>query len=697
MSASPFAGGQPAANHWRALELRSETTDVLESIDEAFVGVDAQWRFTYLNAQAERIYGVRREELVGRVFWEAFPEALGTVFEREYRRAMKERVAVRLEEFYRPFGRWFEISVCPAPNGGLAFYFRDISRRKQAQALVEGQKQALELALHGAPLERVLEVLAQTVEAQSGDGVLASILLLDAAGRRLCHAAAPSLPEAYNRALHGLEIGPGVGSCGTAAATGMTVVVSDIATDPLWAEFRDLAREHRLAACWAAPILSSEGKVLGTFALYYREARQPAARDREVVELLLGTAAIVIERQIEARERRQAEEQLREADRRKDEFLATLAHELRNPLAPIRNSLHLLRLEGGGTDPRVHEMLERQVHHLIRLVDDLLEISRVTRGKIELCRERIDLAAVVQSAVETSRPLLEGGGHRLAVSLPPEPLILDADPVRLTQVLANLLNNAAKFTAPDGQIWLTARRAQGQVELTVRDTGIGIAPDMLPRVFDLFSQVDRSPGRTQEGLGIGLTLVRSLVEMHGGSVEAHSAGPGRGSEFVVRLPLAPIPAVSPEAPEAPAVSAGVAARVTRASHEPGGAQPGLATRRIALIDDNRDAADTLGLLLELRGAEVRAFYDGPAALAALETYLPTAVLLDIGMPGMDGYEVARRIRRQPRLSGVPLIALTGWGQEEDRRRAREAGFDHHLVKPVDLAALEALLAALEAG
>ncbi|HYH44575.1 MAG TPA: GAF domain-containing protein, partial [Thermoanaerobaculia bacterium] len=378
MSPSPSASGQPSARGWRALELRAETTDVLESIDEAFVGLDADWRFTYLNAQAERIYGIRREDLAGRVFWEAFPQVLGTVFEREYRRAMKDRVAVRLEEFYKPFGRWFEISVCPAASGGLAFYFRDISRRKQAQALVEGQKQALELALHGAPLERVLEILARTVETQSGDGVLASILLLDAAGRRLCHAAAPSLPEAYNRALHGLEIGPGVGSCGTAAATGLTVVVSDIATDPLWAEFRGLAREHGLAACWAAPILSSEGQVLGTFALYYREARQPAARDREVVELLLGTAAIVIERQIEARERRQAEEQLREADRRKDEFLATLAHELRNPLAPIRNSLHLLRLEGGGTDPRVQQMLERQVHHLIRLVDDLLEISRVT-------------------------------------------------------------------------------------------------------------------------------------------------------------------------------------------------------------------------------------------------------------------------------------------------------------------------------
>jgi PAS domain S-box-containing protein len=679
MRVEPLEDRQPVAADWRKLEedLRSETVNVLESMDEAFVGLDASWRLTYVNAQAERIYGMGREDLLGRDFWQVFPGAVGTTFETEYRRAMTDRVPGRVEELYKPLGRWFEVSVVPARSGGLAFYFRDISGRKQTAALVEGQKQALELALRGAPLDSILEVLTRTVEAQSGDGVLASILLLDAGGRHLRHGAAPSLPESYNRAIDGVAIGPRVGSCGTAAYTGQTIIVTDIDTDPLWTEFRDLAREHGLLACWSTPIFSSQGGVLGTFALYYREARHPAPRDREVVELLLHTAAIVIERHLESRERRQAEEQLREADRRKDEFLATLAHELRNPLAPLRNGLHILQAAGGtGPAARVHEMMERQVNHLVRLVDDLLEISRITRGKIELCKERVDLAAIVRSAVETSRPLVESAGHRLDLSLPPEPLTLEADAVRLAQVVANLLDNAAKFTDAGGQIWLSAQREGDSVTLSVRDTGIGIASDMLPHVFDMFTQADRSPGRAKDGLGIGLTLVRSLVQMHGGSVEARSEGLGKGSELIVRLPLAmeqPAPGAGPEPRESPVLTA----------------------RRILLIDDNRDAADSLALLLELLGAEVQAVYDGPSALAVLEACRPTAVLLDIGMPGMDGYEVARRIRQQPRLRDVPIIALTGWGQEEDRRRARDAGFDHHLIKPVDIEALQALLTSLE--
>ena len=378
-------------------------------------------------------------------------------------------------------------------------------------------------------------------------------------------------------------------------------------------------------------------------------------------------------------EQRALEEALRDADRRKDEFLATLAHELRNPLAPIRNSLHILRLTGRqdpGTE-RVGEMMERQVNHMVRLVDDLLEVSRITRGKIELRSELVEVETVVQNAVESSRPLIDAGGHRLALALPPEPLTLEGDPVRLTQVFANLLNNAAKYTDRGGQIWLTVRRDGDAASISVRDNGTGIEPEMLPRVFDMFAQIDRNASRAQGGLGIGLTLVKRLVEMHGGSVEASSDGLGRGSEFTVRLPLA--------------AGASLANRPASATNP--AAAP--ATLRVLVVDDNRDAAESLAVLLKLLGVEVQVVSSGRDALEAVSTYKPAVVLLDIGMPGMDGYEVARRIRAQPEFRDITLIALTGWGQNEDRHRTRSAGFDYHLVKPADINALQSLLMSLD--
>jgi PAS domain S-box-containing protein len=373
-------------------------------------------------------------------------------------------------------------------------------------------------------------------------------------------------------------------------------------------------------------------------------------------------------------DRKRAEKALREADRRKDEFLAMLAHELRNPLAPIRNSLHILNLttRNDPTAVRVGEMMERQVNHMVRLVDDLMEVSRITRGKIELRREPVEVAAVVRSAVETSRPLIEAARHKLEVEIPPEPLTLDGDPVRLTQVIANLLNNAAKYTDEGGRIWLNVTKSGGIVKISVKDSGTGIPAEMLPQVFELFTQVDRS-NRTQGGLGIGLTLVKSLVEMHGGRVEAKSAGVGQGSEFIVRLPLVE------------------ATRVVDAPMPQGAVHGLLSPRRILVADDNHDAADSLAMLLRLLGAEVKIVYSGSEALAALHEYRPTVVLLDIGMPGMDGHEVARRIRKLPEFKDVLLIAMTGWGQDEDRRRSSNAGFDYHLIKPADVGTLESLL------
>ncbi|MEP7206417.1 MAG: PAS domain S-box protein [Casimicrobiaceae bacterium] len=373
------------------------------------------------------------------------------------------------------------------------------------------------------------------------------------------------------------------------------------------------------------------------------------------------------------------EETLRETDRRKDEFLATLAHELRNPLAPIRNALQILKMPRveGVIAQQTMGVMERQVEHLVRLVDDLLDVSRVMRGKIELRLQRLELAGVIARAVETAQPALDVQGHRLDLAVSDDSLAVEADPVRLAQVIGNLLANSAKYTDAKGRIVLWARRQEGEIVLGVRDNGIGIAPDMLPHVFDLFVQSEQASTRSHGGLGIGLTLVKNITEMHGGSVEARSPGLGCGSEFVIRLPAArPLQGVPTE----------IVVRSTDA-HVAAGST-------VLVIDDNRDAANSLAILLRLQGHAVQVAYDGATGIELAKVHHPGLVFLDIGMPGMDGYAVARRIRGTPGLEDVVLAALTGWGQKDDRRRTAEAGFDHHLVKPVDPSVVEALLAAL---
>ncbi|MBN9120704.1 MAG: response regulator [Planctomycetes bacterium] len=399
--------------------------------------------------------------------------------------------------------------------------------------------------------------------------------------------------------------------------------------------------------------------------------RQEVARQRD--ELKAATAENV---RLLA-EARRAADALREADRRKDEFLATLAHELRNPLAPLRNGLQILGLaRSPETATRARAMMERQLGHMVRLVDDLLDISRVTSGKMRLRRELVEIRSVVESAVEASRPAIETGRHALAVKLPDERLWLRADPTRLAQVIGNLLTNAAKYTPDGGRVDVSVEREGGHTVVRVTDTGVGIPADMLPRVFDLFTQVDRHLERAQGGLGIGLALVKRLVEMHGGAITAESPGPDRGSTFVVRLPLAagdPVPqGVSNVPAEAP---------VARA-------------RRVLVVDDNADAAESLSELLALSGHTTQTALGGPEALSVIAKLRPDLVLLDIGLPGMSGYEVARALRADPSCSELILVALTGWGSEEDRRRSAEAGFDYHLTKPVEREQLEGLLANL---
>jgi PAS domain S-box-containing protein len=422
----------------------------------------------------------------------------------------------------------------------------------------------------------------------------------------------------------------------------------------------------------AAPLLGRDGCNLGLLQVSDKEQGEFTGEDEAILVQLALIASVALENA-------RLYQELRDTDRRKDEFLAMLGHELRNPLAPLRNALHLVRLRGPDRRQVVRdacELMERQVEHLVRLVDDLLDVSRITRGKIKLRKERVDLAAVVQRAVEGSRPLIDSRRHAFQVSLAKGPLPVEADPVRLAQVFLNLLNNAAKYTPDGGTITLRVEREGGRAAVRVRDTGTGIPPEMLPHVFELFTQVDRTLDRAEGGLGIGLTLVRHLTEMHFGTVEVTSGGPGRGTEFVVRLPL-----LTDEAPAAEAARPAPEAAPRR--------------RHILVVDDNRDAAESLALLLRLFGNEVRTAYDGRIALDAAQSHRPDVVLLDIGLPGLDGLEVCRRLRAQPDGGKMLIVAMTGYGQEEDKRRSREAGFNAHLVKPVDFDALKDLLASPE--
>jgi CheY-like chemotaxis protein len=378
-------------------------------------------------------------------------------------------------------------------------------------------------------------------------------------------------------------------------------------------------------------------------------------------------------------ERKKAEDALKEVDRRKDDFIALLAHELRNPLAPLRNGLQVMRLGGNDASSvaQARAMMERQLGHMVRLIDDLLDVSRISRNKMELRRSRVLLADVVGNAVEAARPLIDAAGHELTVSLPPEPIFLDADLTRLAQVFNNLLTNSAKYTEHRGHICLAAKRRGEDVFVSVRDNGIGIPRDALPSVFDMFSQVDRSIERSAGGLGIGLALVKGLVEMHGGTVTVESEGEGKGSTFTVKLPV---------------LQSG---RRQVASNKPDQALQSP-KRRMLVVDDNRDSAESMAMMLKLLGNDVRVAHDGIEAIEAAEKFHPQVILMDVGMPRLNGLEATRRIREQS--WGRPtIVALTGWGQEGDKVRSQEAGCDGHLVKPVSLLDLQRFLAVARAS
>ena len=598
----------------------------------------------------------------------------GTAFERE----------LRLRDRRTGSYGWYLIRTVPVRDdaGAVVRWYgtaTDIDAQKRAtdaaRFLAEASAALARLVDYESTLQKVAKLAVpyfadwSAVDVVGDDGTLRRLAVAHREPEkvRLAHELSrryPSDPEAAGGVQHVLR-------------TGQPEIISNITDEMLTQAAKDadhlqLLRSLGLRSYICVPLFVS-GRTFGVLIFGTAESGRNYDRsDLALAEDLTHRAAIAVENA-------QLYRELREVDRRKDEFLATLAHELRNPLAPIRNSLQILKMPrlDTATVDRAKEMMERQVHHLVHLVDDLLDVSRVMRGKIELRKERVELAAAVARAVETVQSLIEAQEHELTIHLPDESLLLEADPVRLAQVVGNLLANAAKYTERHGRIWLTAQRAGDAVELRVRDTGIGLAPELLPHVFELFVQADHASTKAHGGLGIGLTLVKNLVEMHGGSVEAHSAGPGKGSEFVVRLPLLPAVPESPKQEES--------------------ASPPLpppSGRRLLVVDDNADVALSLAVLLRLYGHEVQVAHDGRSALQLAAAFRPDLVFLDIGMPGMDGYEVARRLRRTPGLEKVVLAALTGWGQQEDRRRTAEAGFDYHLVKPPEPKVLERLLSEL---
>jgi PAS domain S-box-containing protein len=635
----------------------------LGSIGDAVIATDTEGQVTFLNSVAQTLTGWSQDEAIGQPLAPVFTivdEQTHRPIENPASRVLREGNIVGLVNhtlLIAKGGTTYPIDDSAAPirnaDGSLAgavLVFRDVTDQRQAEAaLRESEQRERERA---AELETVLRAtptaiwIAHDPDCRVITGNPAACRLLHVPEGVNVSATSPGpqrSPWGYRECQHGQPVpGPEL-PMQQAAARGVEIQGAELS-------FVFDSGEVRHIYGNAVPLRNPDGSVRGAIAAFM-----------DITQL------------------KQAEEALREADQRKDEFLATLSHELRNPLAPLRNALQIMQLAGENMDTfaRVRDMMDRQLAQLVRLVDDLLDMSRITRGKLELVKERLEVKAFVERAVETSRPLIEAAQHELTFTLPAESLRVEGDPVRLTQVVSNLLNNSAKYTPVGGHIWLTVERQGGQAVIRVRDNGIGIPTDMLVKVFDMFTQVDRSLERSQGGLGIGLTLVRRLVEMHGGTVEAHSTGRGQGSEFVVYLPLA-VDAVDGKGD----------------NRKPGSASPATSVpaRHILVVDDDRDTAESLAMLLRLMGNEVHIASDGPSALEATRALRPDLVLLDLGLPGMNGFEVAQQMRHMSELSGVVLVALTGWGQEENRRRSEEAGFNAHLVKPVEPAALQQLLA-----
>ena len=666
-----------AAENERALRAEAEAareraSTILESITDGFLALDRDWRFTYVNAEAERLTGLSRRDVIGRDFWGTFPGAAESDLGARYRAAVADQVTVEFDNFYGPRGRWFEIRAYPSKDGGLSVYFRDITGRKRDQA--ERERHFERERQRTEQLRRLAEVSIRISAANDVDSIVG---IVAEEARELIQARDAVIVLDVDRR----RVAPGPG-LGLAARVDSLVRRSN---RPVRLS-GELAGRHRPAdapptppagppsgqGLLAAPLVGRDGKNLGVIRLTDKDRGEFTEDDEAILVQLAQMASVAVENA-------RLYQELRDNDSRKNEFLAMLAHELRNPLAAVGNAVRLSTSSGLKDDVDWSMgVIARQLKHLSRLIDDLLDVSRISRGKIELRLGVVDVAPVLDSAVETVRPLVEERKHRLVVDFDRQDLWAKADPTRLEQVATNLLMNAAKYSENEGTIRLSAARQGDEVVISVKDSGVGIPPEKLPEMFELFAQGDRSLARSEGGLGIGLTVVKKLVELHGGSVSAHSEGPGLGSEFTVRFPAS-------SRPDGPAPG-------------PNGAGPNRrATARVLVVDDNVDTARGMARLLKLNGHEVRAVHSGPDAIEAARSFRPEFVLLDIGLPGMDGYKVAATLRGEDSGKGAVIVAVSGYGQEDDRRKSLEAGIDHHLVKPVDLDDLIAFLAGARAG
>ena len=631
-----------AANEEELSHRLQELQAILESTSAVVYLMDCEDRFIHINRRWQQVFGLVNEQVAGRSIYEFFPAAVADQLRDNNKKVLGGGAPVEFEEIIpHQDGPHTYITVkVPIfdPSGApyaICGVSTDITERKRTEREKEQALATLRSLIHSAPV---------------GIALLGDDLRFDLINEPLAEMNGIPADAHLGRSVG--EVVPGVLEAVEPLFRQVLETGQSVKDMLVEGETPKAPGVHRTWLESWFPVTDSMGG-------------KPSGVGVVVQEV---TDRVRAERQL-----RESQEALKEADRKKDEFLATLAHELRNPLAPLRNSLELVRLAGGRVEAQTLTRMDRQLNQLVRLIDDLLDVSRIASGKLELRKERIELAAVVEAAVETSRPVIEGLRHTLTVEVPLG-IVVDADRIRLAQVFSNLLSNAAKYTQPGGEIRLIASQRDGEAVVRVEDSGVGIPADMLTGVFELFAQVDRSLERSQGGLGIGLTLATRLSEMHGGNIQAESHGEGRGSTFTVRLPaVGALPASSSNPGEA-AEKGGAAAR-----------------RRVLVADDNEDSALSLAELLELKGNDVQTASNGLEAVERAEVFRPDVIVLDIGMPMLNGYDVARKIREKPWGGDVRLIALTGWGQEEDKRRARESGFDHHLVKPVDVGALETLL------
>jgi signal transduction histidine kinase len=687
------ATGLGAIDSWSDT-LRTVVSSVIDNRFEMILLWGPQLLQIYNDAYA-RLMRDKHPAYLGRPTQECWPEVWH--FNAPiYERVMTQGESVYLED--QPYRlqldggeRVLSLSICYSPvrgpHGdilGVLVTLTDVTRRVQAeQALARDLKSMTRLndlvarLVHAQDLDSALhEVLDAAISLMDADK--GNIQLFDARHQTLRIAAQRGFDEGFLRYFSEVD-GDHESACGRALRLGHRVVIPDLTSEPLSSPLRRVADETGYRAVQSTPLLGQNGSPMGMLSTHWRQPTQPSEQALRMLDLYARQAAQFIERSRIEHRLRQTAEELRQASRAKDEFIAMLGHELRNPLAPIQIALHLMEMRGDIASQRERAIIGRQVHHMTRLIDDLLDVARIIRGHVTLQPVPTELRAMVDKAVETAAPLIEQRRHALSLEVPPTGLKVMADPVRLAQVISNVLINAARYTPPEGQIRVTAVAADdGEVTLSVIDNGMGISQNDLKRVFEVFTQGRQGLDRSQGGLGLGLTIARTMATMHGGTLTAHSDGPDQGSRFDLTLPL-----LTTDDEDSPSRAGGQQSA------------PLGTGQTVLIVDDNEDAAHMLSELLTRWGYAVIVAHDGPSGLDLISDRHVDLALLDIGLPVMDGYELAQAIHAVPRHANTPLVALTGYGQDQDRRRAKDAGFSEHLVKPVDIERLGRLLTHLQ--